>query len=76
MTRRPKGAHEAPSQPLSTSGPAATGQTSQAIAFRDFDPERVDEEFVSVETKVQTTVDHYESAKTVSKRVLEARVCV
>lgn len=76
MARRPKSANEAPTQSPTPSGPAATGQTSQAIAFRDFDPERVDEEFVSVETKVQTTVEHYESAKTVSKRVLEARVCV
>jgi hypothetical protein len=67
--------HAARSTPTDPAAVQAT-PTLQPIAFRDFDPARVDEEFVRAEAKVQTAVEHYESAKTVSKRVLEARVCV
>lgn len=56
----------------------ATTETAQSapVEFRAFDPSRVDQEFVGTEAKVQTAVADFESAKTVSARALEARVCL
>jgi hypothetical protein len=84
MAKRPERArdempteqHAAPPVPAAPAVTPSSQPTSQPIAFRAFDAARIDAEFVSAEAQVQTAVDHYESAKTISQRVLDARVCL
>ena len=75
MAKRPERAQkEMSNEPApAVASPAAS---AQSIEFRPFDAQRVDEEFVSAEAQVETAVEHYESAKTVSQKVLDARVCL
>ena len=50
--------------------------TPLAVAFREFNAARVRDEFVRTQPQVLIAVEEFETAKTVSQRVLDAKVCI
>jgi hypothetical protein len=78
MPERPKRAREEILSQPATERPSASVPSTAAITieFRAFDATRIDAEFVSGESLVQAAVDQFESAKQISSRALQARVCL